>query len=311
MRVLVTGATGFVGRRLVERLERPVVLSRNPDSARRQLGDVIAHAWNPEAGPPPAAAFEGVEAVIHLAGEPVAEGRWTAAKKRRIRESRVEGTRQLVAGLAELAQRPRVLVSASAVGIYGSQGETVLDETAAPAGDYLAEVCSAWEREALAATQLGLRVVNARIGIVLGPGGGALGKMLPIFKLGLGGRLASGQQWMPWIHLDDVVGLLLFAAEQEQATGPMNTVAPEPVSNREFTRVLAQTLRRPALFPAPAFGLRLGLGEFAQVLLASQRVVPRAAERWGYRFRYPDLAGALSASVGASSGAAATARSLA
>ncbi|HEV7225776.1 MAG TPA: TIGR01777 family oxidoreductase [Pirellulales bacterium] len=295
MRALITGATGFVGSRLLKQIDEPVVLSRNPESAGKALGGVEAYAWDLMSGPPPAEAFRGVEAVFHLAGEPVAEGRWNADKKRRIMDSRKIGTANLVQGIERLAERPAVLVSASAVGYYGSRGDEILDESAAPASDFLAEVCIEWERAAERATTLGVRVVNPRIGIVLGAGGGALGKMLLPFKLGLGGRLASGKQWMPWIHRDDLVGLFLHAASHHDLRGPMNAVAPNPVTNREFTRTLAGAVHRPAIFPAPGPMLKLLVGEFAEVLLASQRVVPRVAERSSYRFQYPELAGALRA----------------
>jgi uncharacterized protein (TIGR01777 family) len=302
MRALITGATGFIGQRLLESIDEPVVLSRHADAARRKLGKAEVHEWDLMAGPPPAEAFQGVEAVFHLAGEPVAEGRWNVDKKRRIRDSRKIGTMNLVKRLEQLSERPPVLVSASAVGFYGSRGEEVLDESAPPSHDFLAEVCIAWEQAAQQAAGFGMRVVNPRIGIVLGSGGGALDKMLLPFKLGLGGRLASGKQWMPWIHLDDLVGLFLHAASHQEVSGPMNAVAPKPVTNREFTRRLASALHRPAIFPAPAAALKLAVGEFAEVLLASQRVVPRVAEQTGYVFQYPELAGALQAILhGASS----------
>ena len=299
MRALVTGATGFLGRRLLNSLTRPVVLSRDPERARRALGEAAQpFGWKPEAEPPPAEAFRGVEAVFHLAGEPVAEGRWTAAKKERIRQSRVRGTRNLVTAIESLPERPRLLVSVSAVGFYGDRGEEVLEETAGPGSDFLAQVSREWEAEAGRASSLGVRVVTPRIGIVLGQGGGALAKMLTPFKLGLGGRLGSGRQWMPWIHLDDVVGLMLHAAEKNEISGAMNTVSPTAVTNSEFTRTLASVLRRPAIFPVPALAIRLAFGEMAEVLLASQRVVPRVAEKTGYRFRYPGLAEALRAATG-------------
>ncbi len=299
MRTLVTGATGFVGRRLVGRLERPAVLSRDPEQARRVLGgDVQAFRWDPEAGPPPAESLEGVDVVFHLAGEPIAAGRWTADRKQRIRDSRVQGTRRLVAALEAATARPRALVSASAVGFYGDRGEEVLDESAAPGNDFLAEVCRDWEAEAGRARALGVRVVTSRTGIVLGEAGGALARMLLPFKLGLGGRLGSGRQWMPWIHIDDLVGLLLHAAERSDIDGPLNAVGPAPVTNLEFTRTLAAVLRRPAIFPVPEFGLRLAFGEMASVLLASQRVTPRVAETTGYSFRYTTLDAALRSATG-------------
>jgi len=297
MRALVTGATGFIGRRLVRELDRPLILSRRPEVARKILGAAEVHAWNPEEGPPPAEAFEGVEAIFHLAGDSVASGRWTAAKKARIRRSRVQGTANLVEGLRNLKSRPRVLVSASAVGYYGSRGDEVLEEASAPGTDFLAGVSVAWEAEAGRARELGLRVVTVRNGMVLGAGGGALARMLLPFKVGLGGRLGDGRHWMPWVHLDDVVSLMLDAAKSE-ISGAMNAVAPEPVINQEFTRTLARLLHRPAIFPVPRFALALLFGELSTLLVASQRVVPRVAERTGYKFRFTSLEEALRQSVG-------------
>lgn len=296
MRVLVTGATGFVGRRLLTRLDRPVVLSRSAARAEKSLAgfQVKAYDWEPEEKPPPAEAFDGIDAIIHLAGDPVAEGRWTAAKKARIRNSRVEGTRNLVTTLRAIGVRPQVLVSASAVGYYGSRGAEELDEHSSPAGDFLAEVCQAWEHEALAASELGMRVAMVRVGIVLGEKGGALAKMLPPFYLGLGSALGSGQQYMPWIHIDDLVGIFLHAASAASVHGPLNGVAPHPVTNREFTQVLAKVLGRPTWMPAvPAAVLRAMLGEFAEAIMASQRVFPRETEASGYRFQYAELEPAL------------------
>lgn len=295
MRALITGATGFIGQRLLQQIHEPVVLSRDPEKVRRQCPGAETFIWDPMAGPPPAEAFRGVEAVFHLAGEPVAEGRWTAAKKQRIMDSRKIGTANLVKALEQLSERPRVLVSASAVGYYGDRGDETLDEHAAPGNDFLARVCLEWEQAAQHAASLGVRVVNPRIGIVLGAGGGALAKMLPPFKLGLGGRLASGKQWMPWVHLDDLIGLFLHAASRSELSGPLNAVAPNPATNGEFTRALAAALHRPAFLPAPGPLLKLAVGEFAEVLLASQRVVPRVAEQTGYRYQYPELAEALRA----------------
>ena len=295
MKTLVTGGTGMVGPRLLRMLDRPVVLSRNPDRAREKIGHLAGQIvrWDPMAGPPPAEAFAGVEAVFHLAGESVAEGRWTAAQKARIRDSRVVGTRNLVQGISQVSDRPRVLVSASAVGYYGDRGEEELTESASPGHDFLADVCVAWEQEALAAEKLGVRVVTERTGIVLGSGGGALAKMLTPFKLGAGGPLGNGRQWMPWVHVSDLARLYLHAAEHESIRGPMNAVAPHPVRNSEFTKALGRQLRRPAFMPAPYLGLRLLFGEFAQVLFASQRVVPQVALDTGFTFQYPDIAAAL------------------
>ena len=295
MKALVTGATGFVGPRLLRLLDRPVVLSRNPDHARTSIGTLAGRIvkWDPMQGPPPAEAFEGIDVVLHLAGESVAEGRWTAAQKARIRDSRVVGTRHLVQGIAQAAVKPKTLVSASAVGYYGDRGEEELTEAAPPASDFLADVCVAWEREAVAAEQHGVRVVTARTGIVLGAGGGALAKMLTPFKLGGGGPLGNGRQWMPWIHVADLARLYLHAAEAESIRGAMNAVAPHPVRNSEFTKALARQLHRPAFMPAPYFGLRLLFGEFAKVLFASQRVIPRVALDTGFVFQYPEIVAAL------------------
>jgi uncharacterized protein len=293
MRALITGATGLVGKHLLGRIEDTVVLSRNPDEARRRLGKVEAHAWNPESGPAPAEAFRGVEAVFNLAGEPVFEGRWTDEKKRRIRDSRVVGTRNLVSALAASESRPKVLVSASAVGYYGDRGDEELDERSTVGDGFLAEVCVDWEREAMAAARLGIRVVCVRIGIVLAPGGGALAAMLTPFRMGMGGRLGSGRQWMPWVHIKDLAGMMLHASRNDAIRGPMNAVAPHPVINVDFTRALAQAVHRPALLPMPRIALRLALGEASDILIASQRVLPRVAEQSGYVFEHRELAGAL------------------
>ena len=231
--------------------------------------------------------------MFHLAGEPVAEGRWTKAKKARIRDSRVAGTKHLVERLRKLERRPEVLVSASAVGIYGSRGDDVLTESAAPAEGFLAEVCREWEAEAQAAEDLGMRVVTIRVGLVLGSQGGALARMLPLFEFCAGGRLGHGRQWMPWIHVDDLAALFKFCAGNTQLSGSVNGAAPNPVTNREFTKALASAVGRPALFPAPAFALRLALGEFAKVLLASQRVAPEKAQAAGFQFEHRTIESAL------------------
>jgi uncharacterized protein len=293
MRALITGATGLVGKHLVGGLDDVVVLSRNPDQARRRLGKVEAHAWNPEGGPAPAEAIRGVEVVFSLAGEPVFEGRWTDEKKRRIRDSRVVGTRNLVSAIAASESRPKVLVSASAVGYYGDRGDEELDERSTPGDGFLAEVCVEWEREAMAAAQLGIRVVFVRIGIVLAPDGGALATMLTPFRMGVGGRLGSGRQWMPWVHIKDLVGVMLHASRNDAIRGPINAVAPHPVTNIDFTRTLANAVHRPAMLPVPRIALRLALGEVSDILLASQRVLPKVAENSGCVFEHPSLAGAL------------------
>ena len=302
MKALVTGASGFIGRALCARLDRPRVLSRTPAKTQAALGAVEPFPWDAEGGPPPVEAVEGVEAVFHLAGDPVAEGRWTAEKKRRIRDSRIHGTRHLVAALGAAKARPKVLVCASAVGLYGDRGEEPLTESAAPGKDFLAEVCAAWEAEAAKARDLGIRVIHLRIGVVLGDGGGALAKLLLPFRLGVGGVLGNGRQWMPWIHREDVVGLALLAAENSAMSGPVNAAAPGAATNREFTMALGRVLHRPTLFPAPRFALRIAFGEFADVLFASQKVVPKAALDAGYRFAFPGVEGALRAAAGGKQG---------
>lgn len=295
MRALVTGATGFVGRKLLAKLQRPVVLSRDAVTASARLGpEARVFPWNSSQEPAPKDAFQDVDVVFHLAGESVAEGRWTTAKKARIRDSRVVGTRNLVDTIRRLDRKPSVLVAASAIGYYGDCGDKILDETAPPARDFLGEVCAAWEREARAVTEFGVRVVNVRLGLVLGRDGGALSKMLTPFRLGLGSPLGSGCQWMSWVHLDDVIGVLLLAAERTDLQGPLNATAPYPVTNREFTKALGRAVHRPTLLPAvPATVLRWSLGELAGVILASQRVLPRHAQAAGYSFAYPNLEEAL------------------
>lgn len=306
---LLTGASGMIGRLVFSQLPSPRVLTRDPAAAQAKLPGATALKWD-GVSPPASSVFEDVDTVVHLMGEPVGEGRWTAAKKQRIRDSRVVSTRALVAAMATAPQRPSTLVSASAVGIYGDRGDDLLDERAAVGDGFLAEVCREWEREALAAETLGVRVVTVRIGIVLSRTGGALAKMLPLFKTGLAGPLGSGRQWMPWIHVDDVVGLLAHAVQcdgggsQPALRGPLNAVAPAPVTNDEFTRALAAALHRPAFFRAPGAVLKLAFGELGSVVLASQRVVPRAAEQSGYAFGYPTLGGALTALLSAPASAA-------
>lgn len=298
MKALVTGATGLVGRELVRRLGEAVVLTRDVASGQRRLGaGVRALSWQPETEAAPAAAFEGVDVVFHLAGEPVAEGRWTARKKASIRDSRVLGTRNLVAALHGLPALPRVLVCASAVGFYGSQGDRELREGAPRGEGFLADVTESWEAEARAAERLGIRVINARLGLVLAASGGALGRMLTPFRLGLGGTLGDGRQWMPWVHIDDVISLLLHTAHNERMRGPVNVVSPTPVTNAELTRALGQALGRPAILPVPRLALRAVFGELAEVLLHSQRVLPGVALETNYAFAYPTLEPALAACI--------------
>ena len=293
-RALVTGATGMVGRALAAELGGEVVAtSRSAGKTKLEhVSEVVT--WDGTSPLDPAALRE-VEAVFHLAGEPVVEGRWNDEKKERIRNSRVESTRALVRSIAGLdpAARPRVLVCASAVGFYGSRGDELLTETSSAGEGFLADVCREWEGEAAKARELGLRVVSVRIGIVLSTAGGALAKMLPIFRAGVGGRLGDGKQWMPWIHIDDLVGILRFAAASDELDGPVDASAPDIVNNSAFTRALGTALHRPAIVPAPAFALRVALGEAASVVLASQRVAPARALEAGYRFAHPKLGAAL------------------
>lgn len=292
MKVTITGATGFVGREVVSKLvgggHRVHVLAR---TAPGDFPSSVAFSpWNAVSDPPPES-IEGSDAVVHLAGEPVAQ-RWTAEAKARIRSSRIEGTRLLVNALARQAQRPAVLVSASAIGIYGTRGDEILTEASAPGSGFLADLTLEWERAAQEAERLGIRVVALRFGIVLGHGG-ALAKMLPPFRAGVGGRMGSGNQWVSWIHIDDAAGLTLFTIQNAMVRGPVNATAPNPVTNREFTRELAAALHRPAVFPVPRLALKLLFGEMADALVSSQRVLPRASEAAGFRFLYPDLGPAL------------------
>ncbi|HEY2387899.1 MAG TPA: TIGR01777 family oxidoreductase [Candidatus Binatia bacterium] len=300
MRIAITGATGFIGQRLVRRLiadgDEPAALTRRPEEARAVLPVRCAvAAWDPARGTVDAEALRGAGAVVHLAGESVAGGRWTAARKRAILDSRIAGTRALVVALRGLAagERPAVLVAASAIGVYGDRGDEPLDEGSPRGGGFLADVCEAWEAETRPAADLGMRLATVRIGIVLGREGGALRAMLPPFRLGVAGRLGSGAQWMSWIHVDDLVELFTAALRNGAASGVLNGVAPRPVTNAEFTRILAGVLGRPALLPAPAAALRLALGEMAVILLASQRVASRAERDLGVGFRHAELAGAL------------------
>src|SRR5262245_18472219 len=296
MKILITGATGLIGRSVCRALisggHQVVALSRRPPAA-TDLAGVITLRWEAVAESPPAAGWEGVEAVIHLAGEPVAAARWTEEQKRRIRDSRVKGTRNLVAGMRAATRPPKVLVSASAVGFYGDRGDEILNEGSDPGSDFLSEVCLDWEAEAREARELGVRVAFVRTGVALSPSGGALEKMLLPLKLGLGGRLGDGRQWFPWIHIDDVAGIFLHALMSPDVDGPVNGVAPGIVTNEEFTRDRAAALNRPVFFPVPQFALRVLMGEMAEVVTASQRVIPQVALDTGYWFKYPSLRPAL------------------
>jgi uncharacterized protein (TIGR01777 family) len=310
MRVTVTGATGLIGRGLVGALlargDEVTVLTRNPDRARATLAakdspTLQTAGWDLESEPAPAQALSGRDAVVHLAGENVAQ-RWSASAKRAIRDSRVLGTRNLTAGLEQAGEsqdgeRPRVLISSSAVGYYGPHGEEPLDEDAPPGNDFLARVCADWEAATDGARALGMRVVQVRTGVVLDRGGGALGKMLPAFRLGLGGPVASGRQFISWIHRDDVIGMMLAAIDDERWSGPVNATAPEPVCNREFSHALGRALGRPALLPVPALALRLLYGDMAEIVTTGARAVPAKALVLGYEFSHPQLEQALRAAL--------------
>ncbi|MBI5557847.1 MAG: TIGR01777 family protein [Deltaproteobacteria bacterium] len=296
MKNIVTGGTGFIGTRLIGRLENPVVLGRDLDRIRQRFKDVEARQWHPE-GPIDPSLFSDVDTIFHLAGESIANGRWSRAKKARIMRSRVETTKALVQALSRLDQRPGTLICSSAIGYYGSRGSEILNESSPPGHDFLASVCQAWEEQAMRAEELGIRVVTVRTGIVLGPGGGVLSRMILPFKLGFGGRLGHGRQYMSWIHIDDLIGIMLHAAANDKVRGSINGVSPNPVTNRQFTAALAAALHRLALFPVPGLMLRLVLGELATVALSSQRVIPDKAAKTGYRFLHPSVEEALAASL--------------
>ncbi len=295
MTTLITGATGWVGGHLVPKLDRPVVTSRSAGRARDKFGELISGAvqWQATDGPMPTHDWGAVDRVVNLMGDSIADGRWNEQKKQSIRDSRVLGTRHLVQSLLQQPKPPEVFVSASAVGYYGDHGNETIDESTPASSDFLGTVCADWEAAAQPLVEAGVRVVWLRIGIVLGQGGGALEKMLPLFRWGLGGRLGSGDQWMSWIHIDDLIDLILFALDNQSCAGPLNAVSPNPIRNRQFTTQLGNQLGRPTWLPAPKFGLRMMLGEFADFLLASQRVMPVRAEQAGFQFKFPDLNSAL------------------
>lgn len=298
-RVVVSGATGTIGRALTAALsargDLVVALSRDPGRARQVLGSgVEAHAWaEPASSAPPREALAGADAVVHLLGEPVAQ-RWSDQVKQRIRDTRVLSTRMLTGELRALppADRPAVLVCQSATGVYGPRDEREIDESAAPGSDFLANVVKEWEAEARGIEDL-LRVAQTRTGVVLSPSGGALAQMLPFFRLGIGGPVAGGKQYVPWVHLDDVVGGLLCALDRQEVEGPVNVTAPEPVTNAELSRALGRALHRPAVLPVPGFALRLLYGEMAEIVTTGQRVVPRRLLELGYEFRYGSIDPAL------------------
>lgn len=299
MKLVVAGGTGFIGTALLETLARQghalVLLTRSPSTARAP--GATALFWQP--GSPGAwenvlpEALDGADGVINLAGEPIAGKRWSEAQKQRLRASRLEPTRALVGAIGKLKRKPGFLLNASAVGYYGPRGGEAVTEADGPGGDFLAGLCRDWEAEAMKAEAHGLRVVRLRTGVVLGNGGGALAKMAPPFRFYIGGPLGSGAQWMPWIHLEDEVGLIRFLSENPAARGAVNATAPNPVTMKEFAKALGKALHRPAWAPVPAFALRLMLGEMAEMLLTGQRALPAAAERLGYPFRHPALPEAL------------------
>jgi uncharacterized protein len=302
-RIVVTGATGTIGRQLVGALlargDSVIALTRSPEAARVKLPDgVELHQWaDPAREAPPAVALIGADAVINLLGEPISQ-RWSSAAKQRIHDSRVNSTRNLVQALAVAPadNRPQTLVSQSATGFYGPREAPAVDESAEPGSDWLSQVVVAWEGEALAAAGQ-LRVVVTRTGVVLAPDGGALEKMLPFFKAGIGGPVAGGDQWLPWIHLDDVVGGLIACVDNEQASGPVNLVGPSSATNSEFSKALGKALKRPAVLPVPGFALKALYGQMASIVTSGQPVTPAALTRLGYQFRYPDLDAALAAAL--------------
>ena len=303
MKVAVTGATGNIGRALVRELtaqgDDVTALSRNAERAKETLGIKVVGWEHPKSERPPAEALRGRDGVVNLLGEPLAQ-RWTEETKREIRDSRILGTRNLVAALAKLpeGERPRVLVSQSAVGWYGARGDEPVDESEPPASGFEAQSTVDWEAEARRAEELGVRVVTTRTGVYLSQTGGALETMLPPFRLGVGGPVAGGRQYVPWVHMDDVVGALAFCLHTEATTGPVNVTAPEPVTNRDFSKALGRALRRPAVAPVPALALKILYGEMAVVVTSGRRAVPRRLKELGYEFRRPDLDDALREATG-------------
>jgi uncharacterized protein (TIGR01777 family) len=331
MRIAITGATGLIGRRIVtalrERGDDVTVLSRDPGQASEQLekstrsagtpgktsgepgettgthrettGALDAQGWEPTRETAPAQALAGRDAIVHLAGENIAQ-RWSAAAKQAIRDSRVTGTRKLVQGIGQLAEaeRPRVLVSGSAIGYYGAHGDEPIDEDVPAGSDFLAQTCQAWEAEADAATSYGLRVAKVRTGVVLDRDGGALAKMLPPFKLGVGGPVAGGRQYISWVHPQDLVGIVLAAIDDSRWQGAINATAPQPQRNSDFSKALGRALHRPSLLPVPAVGLKFMYGEMAEIVTTGARVLPAKALVLGYEFRHPELGDALRAALG-------------
>lgn len=294
MKVLVTGASGFVGRRVVAQLlqqkHEVVVLTRNLTKAAIVLGSECKYVqWMDNDTLPPADAFAGVDGVINLMGENIGGKKWDEAQKKKIYDSRILSTRHLVEAMAALPKKPRVLVSASAIGIYGNRGDEALDESATPGSDFLAGVCKDWEAEAKKAEALKMRVVLMRTGVVLGKGGGALTKMLPIFKLGLGGRLGSGKQYMSWIHVDDLAAMYVQAVTDDTMSGAFNATSPYPATNADFTKALGKRLKRPTIFPAPEFAIKKALGEMSTIVLDGQKVIPTKFKDKKFQFKSATL----------------------
>jgi uncharacterized protein len=300
--ILVTGGTGFIGRhlvtRLVERGDRVVILSRRPDPAQAPPGAEVA-AWQPEALGPWTEALAGADALVNLAGEPVMGGRWTEAKRRRIYDSRVVSTRRLVEAMGRLPSRPRVMLSASATGYYGGRpADEVIEEGASHGDDFLARVTTDWEAAARGAEALGVRVVMPRVGIVLGADGGVLRTMMPAFRLFAGGPIGSGEQVVPWVHVDDLIGMFVWAIDDERVSGPLNATAPHPVTMNDFAAGVGRALGRPSRLRVPAFALQAALGEASYPMLTGQRVIPRKALDLGFTFQHPALEGALADLLG-------------
>lgn len=298
MKCIVSGGSGFIGRHVVDRLLKDGhyvgIWSRKPGLHQRTA--VATHTWDPLSGEPPLESVNGMDCILHLAGENVAQ-RWTPEVKQRLRESRVGGARRILDAVDKVRHKPKIFVSASAIGIYGDRGDEILTESSVPGKGYLADLCREWEAEADSARKFGMRVVKIRIGFVLGKDGGALKKMAPAFKAFVGGRLGSGKQWMPWIHVEDVAEIFAHAVNHE-IHGVWNASSPNPVRNSEFTKELAATLGRPALFPVPGIALKLLYGEFAQHMLDSARVIPANLTAGAFPFRHPDLREALGSILG-------------
>jgi len=296
MKILIAGASGLVGSALVSKLKAEGAEVTRLVRAAAKSGEV---EWHPESGSIDPPALEGFDAVINLSGDGIANGRWTAEKKRRILDSRVNGTRLLSETMANLARKPKAFINASAVGFYGSRGNELLDEESSPGEGFLANVCRQWEFATAPAEQSGIRVVRLRLGVILTPDGGIMGSMLRPFKIGLGGKVGSGEQVISWVAMDDVVAAIGFILQNESLRGPINLVAPQPVTNEEFTKILGRVLSRPTFMAMPAFAARLAFGEMAdEMMLSSTRVAPKVLNDAGFKFQYPELEGAVRAMLG-------------